>query len=210
MSLPLAILGEVEDNPIVATLEETESRLTRLLGDLNREFAEALTAPLTPAGGLPEFSGALRDPAAAYPLARRLAEEFHPLPVRVAVAAPEFPPSLAARRSEDPALDAAGELLYRARKEDRLLMVRSGDPALDLLANALTLVLYRELQAWTDRQCRVVRLYRIHRRQRMVAEALGVTQQSVSGTLSSVHWKVLEEAEKSLGSVFTTRLPYPP
>ena len=74
---------------------------------------------------------------------------------------------------------------------------------LDIMANALFLVLYRDLQNWTERQCKVVRLYRRFRRQRDVAEELGVSQQSVSSSLAATGWKSLAEAEATLEAVFS-------
>jgi hypothetical protein len=215
----VAVLGEIEENPLVLGFEEQDARLARVLGELNRDFAADLRAPLTTTGSLPEFTGVLEDLSSAYPLARRLAEEFHPLSVRMAGAVgevtvpgePETPapgsaprPFAAERETEPfegPAFDLAAELLYRARKEDRLLVIEGGDPVVDRLANALFLVLCRTMQRWTERQCEVVRLYRTLRRQREVAEALGVTQQSVSSSLSAAGWKSMEEVESVLRQV---------
>ena len=65
-----------------------------------------------------------------------------------------------------------------------MLTIRSGDETADLMANALFLLLYRDIQTWTERQCEVVRLYRRFGRQQDVAEELGVSQQSVSSSLA--------------------------
>ena len=200
----VAVLGEIEENPMVLGFEEQEARLVRVLGELNRDFAGDLRVPFTTSSSFPEFTGALGDLASAYPLARRLAEEFHPLSVRMGaaaggVAAP--PPGRESEPPEGPAFELAAELLYRARKENRLLVIDGGGTTVDRLANALFLVLCRSMQRWTDRQCEVVRLYRSLRRQREVAEALGVTQQSVSSSLSAAGWKTLEEVESVLRQV---------
>ncbi len=191
----VALLGEVEERPEILRPDELQRRLQAALEEFNRERTASVAAPLGTTGGFPEFGGVLLDLAEAYTLSRRLAEEFHPLPVRVAASVGEVSSGSA---QDGPAFDAAAELLYRARKEDRLLLVSGADASLDLLANTLALVLYRNLQQWTARQCQVVRLYRRHRRQRDVAEGLGVTQQSVSNALASVGWRALEEAERSL------------
>jgi hypothetical protein len=191
----VALLGEVEENPAVLRLDDLQKRLGGALEEFNQERAASVASPLGTTGGFPEFGGVLLDLAEAYAVARRLAEEFHPLPVRVAAVVGEVSSGAA---QDGPAFDAAAELLYRARKEDRLLLVSGTEPGVDLLANTVALVLYRNLQLWTARQCEVVRLYRRCRRQRDVAEALGVTQQSISNALASVGWRALEEAERSL------------
>jgi hypothetical protein len=218
MSRWVAVLGEIEENPLVLGFEEQEARLARVLGELNRDFAAELRAPLTTSSSFPELSAALVDLSSAYPLARRLAEEFHPLSVRMAAAAGEVldpptpsqgilfpgetPPAAGEPEPpEGPAFDLAAELLYLARKEDRLLVIEGAGTVVDRLANALFLVLCRAMQRWTERQCEVVRLYRALRRQREVAEALGVTQQSVSSSLSAAGWKTLEDVEAVVRTV---------
>lgn len=200
----VAVLGEVEERPELLRADDLQRRLGAALDAYNRERAGSIASPLATTGGFPEFGGVLLDPAEAYALARRLAEELHPLPVRVAAALGEVSSDAA---QEGPAFDNAAELLYRTRKEDRLLLVGGIDSSLDLLANTLALLLYRNLQQWTARQCQVVRLYRRHRRQRDVAEALGVTQQSVSNALASVGWRALEDAERSLARALSDAAP---
>jgi hypothetical protein len=202
----VALLGEVEENPAVLRMDDLQKRLGGVLDEFNRGRVTSVASPLGTTGGFPEFGGVLLDLAKAYEVARRIAEELHPLPVRVAAVAGEVSSGAA---QDGPAFDAAAELLYRARKENRLLLVSGAGPGLDLLANTLALVLYRNLQLWTARQCEVVRLYRRYRRQRDVAEALGVTQQSVSNALASAGWRALEEAERSLARALSEAGPTP-
>lgn len=207
MTRTVALLGEVDENPAVMDSEALVERLARTLEGLNHELAEALTAPLAVPGEVPEFVAALRDLGAAYPISRTVAEALHPLPVRVAVCVGDvnLSPGAAPDQIDGPAFDEAAELIYRGRKEDRMLTIRSGDETTDLMANALFLLLYRDLQTWTERQCEVVRLYRRFGRQQDVAEELGVSQQSVSSSLAGAGWKSLAEAEAALKSVYSRK-----
>lgn len=205
-SLPVALIGEVEENPSVIGFETLRESLLEELDRWNADNPDALLVPLAAPGGFPEFVGVLTDLAPAYRLARGLAETFHPLAVRMAaargvVALPPTDPD--PEQLEGPAFDAASELLYRARKEDRLLLLDGGEPGRDALINALVLVLYRDLQTWTARQCEVVRLYREHGRQNEVAERLGISQQSVSSSLGAARWRTLQEAERTLLAVLS-------
>jgi hypothetical protein len=200
MTRTVALLGEVDENPVVMDSEDLVERLVRILEGQNQELAEVLTVPLSVPGEVPEFVAVLRDLGAAYPLSRTIAEALHPLPVRVAVCVGEvnLSPGATPDSIDGPAFDEAAELIYRGRKEDRMLTIRSGDDPVDLMANALCLLLYRDLQTWTERQCEVVRLYRRFGRQQDVAEELGVSQQSVSSSLAGAGWKSLSEAEAAL------------
>jgi hypothetical protein len=203
----LALLGEVDENPLVLSADAAQERLAAGVEEWNREHAADFIAPLVTPGEFPEFAAVLRRAAAAYPVARYLAELFHPLPVRVGAAWGDLNPEAVAdpEQMEGPAFDAAGELLYRARKEERLLLVQSGNATLDALANALFLVLHHDLRGWTERQCEVVRLYRQYGRQQDVARKLGVSQQSVSSSLAAAGWKVLAEAEEALLTLVSPR-----
>ena len=229
----VAVLGEIEEDPTVLGSDDLQERLSRVLAEIHREHHRAFLVPPTAASGFPEFAAVLTDLSGAYPLARRLAEEFHPLAVRTGAARgevvipfaphpssaeasagdPPWPGGFSAGEPpgpdqlEGPAFDVAAELLYRTRKEDRLLLVDGFGGATDRLANTLILVLHRNLQGWTERQCEVVRLYRVHGRQRRVAEELGVTQQSVSSCLTATGWKALVEAEQCLGAVLAGEVP---
>jgi hypothetical protein len=202
----VALIGEVEENPSVIGFETLRESLVEELDRWNADHPDSLLVPLAAPGGFPEFVGVLRDLGTAYRLARALAEVFHPLAVRMAaaqgpVALPPGKPD--PEQLEGPAFDAASELLYRARKEDRLLLLEGGEPVRDALVNALVLVLHRDMQAWTDRQCEVVRLYREHGRQSEVAERLGISQQSVSSSLTAARWRTLQDAERTLLAVLS-------
>lgn len=212
MARVVAFLGEVEEDPAVLGPDALPRVLSRSLEVLNQEHAAAFLAPLASPGVSGEFVGILRDLGPVYDLWRGLAEALHPLPVRVGVSRGELAlpfPVPGAEELDGPVLDAAAELLYRARKEDRLLLVQGGAPAVDALANALFQMLSRDLQGWTERQCEMVRLYRKLNRQLDVAEALGVSQQTVSRSLSGAGWPILEETEATLRRVLHT-YPEPP
>jgi len=212
MSDAVALLGEIEENPLVLGMEDLAERLSRSLEDLNRSYRPMFLAPLVTAGDVPEFMAVLTDLGAAYPIARHLAEAVHPLPVRIAACrgavhlSAETP---TADQIDGPAFDTAAELLYRARKEDRFLVIRDDPTGIDPLANVIFLLLYRDLQRWTERQCEVVRLYRRFGRQQDVARHLGVSQQAVSSSLAAARWKDLAETEAVLGAVLGFPEPYP-
>ena len=201
----VAVLGEAEENSAVARFDMVQELLPEALAALNQAHRARLVAPLATSGGFPEFWGVARDLAMAYVLARDLAERFHPLAVRLAAARGEVrltAPGGDLEQLEGSAFETAGELLYRARNEDRLLLIQGGDPRLDRMGNATFQVLWRQMQTWTPRQCQVIRLYRAHGRQKRVAEDLSVTQQTVSSSLAAAGWKVLAETETAIDSVF--------
>jgi len=195
------LLGEVADDPSIMDPTELLGRLGAAVSALNREHAEAVAAPLTLSGSFPEFTGVLYTHSPVYQVARTVADACHPLAVRMALGRGEISSGLD-RTDPDamdgPAYDVTGELLYRARKEERLLLVDTGDPRFDTLLNALMLLLQRHFEAWTSRQWEVVSLYRQLGRQSEVAERLNVSQQSVSSTLAGAGWKTVAEVEESL------------
>jgi len=202
--LAVAFLAEVELSPTPASWK---GRLEKTLEALTRDHAAKVLSPLEPADRSPECSGVLADLSAAYPLARALAEFFFPAPVRAAAAWGELSiRDTDADPLDAPAFETAAELLYRVRKEDRLLLVQGEAPSLDPVLNALIQLLHRDMKQWTERQCEIVRRYRKERRQEAVARDLGVSQQAVSGSLVSTGWPALLEAETALADVLSRSL----
>jgi hypothetical protein len=199
--LAVAFLAEVELPPTPASWK---GRLEKTFEALSRDHGAKLLSPLESADRSPECSAILADLSAAYPLARTLAETFFPASVRAAAAWGEV--SIGDTDSDPldaPAFETAAELLYRVRKEDRLLLVQGEAPGIDLVLNALIQLLHRDLKQWTERQCEIVRRYRKERRQEAVARDLGVSQQAVSGSLVSTGWPALLEAETALLDVLS-------
>lgn len=201
-----AILGEVDETEGVLPTDQVCARLRGALERVNGEHAPAVFAPLTVSGGFPEFAGVLLGPAPLLRIARELTETSYPMPVRVVAAYGEITGGLESRDAEGmegPAMDKAGELLYRARKEDRMLLLATGDARFDLLFNAAALMLHRAYRGWTERQWATVRWYRELGRQAEVADRMGVTQQSVSNALSAAGWKTVAETERALEEVLS-------
>jgi|GEM_PF-375902 len=199
-----ALLGEVEDDPSVLETGDLQQRLTAQLEAVNRSHGGDIYAPLVVSGGFPEFAGVFLTHRPIYDIARVLTDACYPLPVRLALARGEIHTEGEAHDADSmdgPAFDLAGELLYRARKEHRLVLLDTGNTDFDALFNALLLLLHRNFRQWTRRQWEVVRLYRELRRQNLVAERLGISQQSVSSTLAGAGWKTLAEVEDALHRV---------
>jgi len=196
-----ALLGEVEEDLQSQDSQVLMGRLRETAALLNDQFQGAWKAPLSVSRTFPEFGGVLMTTGPLYEITRNLADASRPLPVRIGLAKGGITAGVDTRDSETmdgPAFDRAGELLYRARKERRMLLVDTGDEEKDTLLNALMLLLQRSFQQWTDRQWEVVRLYRELKRQREVASRLNISQQSVSNSLSGAGWKVVSEVEASL------------
>ena len=199
-----ALLGEVEEDPAVFDTAELQANLETALLRINEDHKDFLRASFVSGTGFPEFIGVLHTQTPIYRIARSLAESCYPLGIHLAMAAGEITTGLDTRDAEameGPAYDAAGELLYRARKEDRLLLVDTGNPSSDELFNALMLLLNQTFQSWTERQWEVVRLYRRFGRQSEVAAELSISQQSVSSTLAGAGWRVLADVEQAVDRV---------
>ena len=198
-----ALLGEVEDESAFDPAELHRDLGLRLAG-LNGDHEPAFVAPFVLGSGIPEFTAVLRTARPVYAMTRSIAAAVRPYPVRLALARGPILGGLETRDAEamdGPAFDLAGELLYRARKEDRLLVVHTGDNTFDALFNALLLLLTRHVNQWSERQWEVVEAYRRLGRQNRVAEELSISQQAVSATLASAGWRTVRDVERSLERV---------
>jgi hypothetical protein len=205
------LLGEAEDASAFDPAELHRDLGIRL-AEINRTHESSLVAPFVLGSGIPEFTAVLRSARPIYRLTREISEAVRPHPVRLSLARGPILGGLETRDAEamdGPAFDLAGELLYRARKEDRLLYIHTGEPNFDTLFNALLLLLHRHVEQWSDRQWEVVDAYRRVGRQSDVAEELEVSQQAVSAALASAGWRTVMDVEKALDRVLE-KLPETP
>lgn len=180
-------------------VERLEDALTRV----NRG-ADALIGAFELQAGLDEFAGVVR-PGRLGPVLLRLWEDLHPVAVRYAVVqdgldvVPETedgePPGAAG--FDGPAFHRADELLGELRVGERLIAVRVGTDREDRLLTALGDLLYARLLGWTGRQLEVARAYRDAGSQRDAARALGVSQSTVSRSLSSADHRRVEAVRRT-------------
>ncbi|WP_435065304.1 SatD family protein [Halobaculum sp. EA56] len=192
------VLGDVVDSRSDPDREALRDRIEEALAAVNEEYADAVGAAFAPIKGADEFGGTLRDPGVAYGVVRTIQERLHPTVARYAVVAGAVdvnPGASDVTAMDGPAFHRADEALAELTDAGGAFLVDTGDARADDLATAAGDLALAVREEWTDRQAEVVRAYRRHETQTAVAEALGVSTQAVSKTLSAARYDRVRRAE---------------
>lgn len=195
------LLGDVVGSRDLADREQFRERLRSACRVVNRSYEDAVLAPATPLKGVDELGVVFEERRATYGIAAALLGGVHPVEVRFGVAEGRIDvgeTSADVTAMDGPAFHRADELVESARASGLLFDADFGDPTLDrAIADEINLLLRRRADL-TERQLEYVHAYERRGTQAAAAEALGVTQQSVSKELRQVGWPFVREIEGRL------------
>lgn len=185
MDGPYVVLVDLVRSRDIADREVFESRLERALAHVNEAERTHLSTPLSRMKGIDEFGCVLTELAPLPDVLTGLLDRIHPMLGRFGVAAGEI--DVGASRAtvatmDGPAFHRASELLTTAEERDLFVGVDTGSPVDGLLASALNLLVLSR-RGLTERQVEVILAYEEHGTQDEAADALGLSQQSVSKSL---------------------------
>ncbi|MBC8366251.1 hypothetical protein H8E52_02465 [bacterium] len=170
--------------------DEALLRLREAADRLNERYADSLSEPLHQFGSKLVLVGILEHGHQAPWLALDFLLETWPLPFGVCV------DSWVARISGT--LQPGSKMGTLAVRKERLYL---RGPHGEEPYRAATLLWDAILSDWSARQVRTLRLQRELGRQKLVAENMGVTPQSVSETLGRAHWPRLKKSLNVLGKL---------
>lgn len=203
MTTGVVVLCDVRASRKIADRVAFLARLEETLARANRA-RDALVGAFDLQAGLDEFAGVLR-PGRAGAVLPHLWEDLHPVAVRFAVVQGgldvtpggegDRPPGAAG--FDGPAFHRANELLDELRGREQLVAIRVGRRREDRLLTSVGDLLYARILGWTERQLEVVRAYRAAASQRDAARELGVSQSTVSRSLSSAQHGRVEAARRT-------------
>lgn len=225
------LLADVVGSRELDDRERFGDRLRATLTAAGYRHADALVADLAALKGVDEFGGVLADRGAVYDVVRDLQAGLHPVAARYAVVGGVIdvkPDADAVADMDGPAFHRADELLEGLPREGGRFAFETGvgeagasvDSEVDggdgtgdgevdrdvddrLVTAAVDAVLALR-EEWTPRQARVARVYRERGTQTAAAEALGVTQQTVSRTLRSARYDRVARAERLVTEALST------
>lgn len=195
----VVVLGDIIESRDLDDRAAFAHRVRGVIEEVNGSFGDDLAAPFTMLKGIDEFVGVLASVAPLYRVFDAIQRGIAPVEARVVAVAGEIDvASDDAAGLDGPAFHEADELLGALERRDLFVDAAVGDAAFDALiageANALHLLKRR----WTDRQREVIARYRETGTQTATAEALGVSQQTVSDVLAAAEWPRIEWLEVDL------------
>lgn len=173
---------------------------------VNERFTDHWLAPLETTRG-DEMAAVLRGPEVAYDVISDLGDASHPLTLRAVVKHGELVAGLETRRAsiiDGPAFHVADRQMDDLKDGSGLCRFDLGVEDLDRLLNALGNLLLSQLAELTELQRQILRRYQRDLeangsvKQEDVARALGTTQQSVSKTLKTIRWELIDAGETEM------------
>ena len=203
----IVLLASAEETDTDASSGRRAYRLESLFRELNGELSHRLEAGFQLRKGTREFGAILTGGPGAGAVLRRLWTELHPVKTRVAFVPGRVrvqtdlwnggggtrgPASL--HHFAGPPLDRAGTLLEELVDSRSLVAVDLRDGRSAERLRHLGTLLQLRLVEWTPRQLETYLAYRRLGSQSRTAQQLGVTQPTVSETLSRIEARATTEA----------------
>jgi hypothetical protein len=181
--------GAMPGGPLLGG-DEALLRLRETADRLNERYGDSLSEPLRQFGSKLVLVGVTNQGHMTPWIALDFLLEIWPLPCGVSV-------DSWLTRSEK-TLHPSSSLATLARRKERIYL---RGPHGEEPYRAATLLWDAILSDWSARQVRTLRLHRELGKQKLVAENMGVTPQSVSETLGRAHWPRLKKSLNVLGKL---------
>jgi len=197
------ITADVNKSREISDRQEVQERLLDCLRQANREFAESLAVNFAVTLG-DEWQGLLRGVTKSYSIASYFQETLHPIAISVGIGVGEISTGLAVRSTEmdGEAFHRSREALTFCKQHNRELYFVTERPGGDALLNTTLHLLQVLKDSWTQRQYQKIMLYKRFRKEKLVAEELGISQADVNKTLSSANGRVFLESQEQICEFF--------
>lgn len=195
----MALMGDVVGSRGVEDRAGLQRRLSALLAEVNDRHAEQLMAPLRLVRG-DEFQGLLIHPRPLVPMISALEDGLHPVRVTFGVGIGGLSTDAGSDVGalDGPVFHRGRQALEEARDRDVWARVCGFGPVVDDLLDAHLALIEAVRSRWTDTQRRYARGARTAL-QREVAREHGVSESTVSKSLTAARFQAVLEGEESLG-----------
>jgi len=200
------ITADVKGSRDVEDRAALQKRLKSAMDRVNSEFAPHVVVPFSITIG-DEWQGVLKSVGESYSVKLAFERLLEGVPIVFGIGEGGIATPLAERSAEmdGEAFHRSRQALETAKTEGRPIAFCTVDAEADKLLNALCAALELVSRHWTDKQRKVVALFREYGHQRKVSELLGVTESHVSQTLSGAGAHEFLRSENDLCSYLRTR-----
>lgn len=137
---------------------------------------------------------------------QRIHDKFHPSEISIGIGVGRVATKLTRRVTimDGPAFVNSRKAIDYAKKRELEVVVRSDREQLDVVINAIYMLIGAIKSRWTKTQWERINLYREQGTVESVADNLGVAKQSISKSLRNTHWTRVLAVEKDLPEIFET------
>ncbi len=198
------ILGDVIASRRIDDREAFQRTLEEVCLKVNRNFGEDIYADFKILKGIDEIEGVILNITNFYKILNTMLEHFCPHSMRFVLVLGYIDTAVESHdvsRMDGPAFHRASDLMKDLKGSRLMFRMSIGDEMIDkIVAGEINLIFFLK-RGWSHRQCSILWEYRKTGTQKMVAKALGITQQAVSKALNRSMWKEISSIEDDLNYV---------
>ncbi len=198
------VLGDVVASRRIEDTEAFQRKLEKVCLKVNRNFGEDIYADFKILKGIDEIEGVLLNISNFHKILNTLIESFYPHSMRFVLILDYIDTAVESRdvsRMDGPAFHRASDLMKDLKGSRLMFRMSIGDEIMDKIVAGEINLLFLLKKGWSPSQYSILSEYRKTGTQKMVAEALGITQQAVSKALNRSMWKEISSIEDDLNYV---------
>ncbi|MCK8817147.1 SatD family protein [Natroniella sulfidigena] len=197
-----AIIADIVNSKKIDRRNDAKDKLEKAIDKINLKYKRELVAKFSIYAG-DEVQGLLANPTRSYQLIKDLQKEIAPLELTFGVGvgsiSTEIPDEPTTWELDGPAYHRARKMIKQAKKKKPSICY-SFEEAVDDLINSLIYFIQSNKEFRTNRQQKVVSLYKKLNNQKEVAKKLDITQATVSKILAQSLYHQIQKAENSINN----------
>lgn len=203
-SLYVALIGDIRGSRELEDRDEVQMEFKQVVSSLNHQTpADSIASRFTVTTG-DEFQVLLTDAFDAVEAAVLASDRFHPARLRFGIGRGELDTAVNPNQAigmDGPCFHRAREAVTSAREDEAWLRVSGWSSDRDRHINSMFDLVQCVRENWTDRQAQFAKALSEEGTQKEVADRYGVSQSTVSESLSAGHVHEVRSAENSLAEV---------
>lgn len=201
------IIGDISKSRELRDRAAIQERFKAAIEEINQRFTDWIVSKFLVTIG-DEFQGVLNDVAKSYDVMIAMRELLYPVKfvfgVGVGTITTEIAPE--AIGMDGPAFHNARAALEEGKEEGYEVRYRGLGEPFDYLINAMLVLIEALKRRWTERQFKVISVYRQTGSQAEAARRLKVSRAAISKTLAAAGWEAVAVGEDALKKLLSTDL----
>jgi len=199
------VIGDISKSRELGDRAAIQRRFKAAIEEINQRFTDFIVSRFLVTIG-DEFQGVLNDVANSYDVIVAMRELLYPVQfvfgVGVGTITTEIAPE--AIGMDGPAFHNARAALEEGKEEGYEVRYRGLGEPFDYLINAMLVLIEALKRRWTERQFKVISIYRQTGSQAEVARRLKVSRAAISQTLAAAGWDAVAVGEDALRRLLST------
>lgn len=199
------VIGDISKSRELRDRAAIQERFKAAIGEINQRFTDSIVSKFLITIG-DEFQGVLNDAAKSYDVIVAMRELLYPVEfvfgVGVGTITTEIAPE--AIGMDGPAFHNARAALEEGKEEGYEVRYRGWGEPFEYVINAMLVLIEALKRRWTERQFKVITIYRQTGSQAEAARRLKVSGSTISQILAAAGWDAVAVGEDALKKLLST------